>query len=328
MKQKNTKFDVIAVGSATVDAFVNTGNKLFKKSFFRKCVVVPFGSKILIEDLKFGIGGGGTNTAVAFSRLGLKVSYLGSIGKGTNSQRVLELLKKERVDTSLIQIGDGRTGFSIVLDASGHERTILTFKGSNDDLSFDKIDKSKLNTKWFYFSAMLNKSFETQIKLAEFAKKNKIKIAYNPSSYLSKKGSRYLRPILEKIDFLVLNKEEAAYLAGNLPIKKMIKKLLGFGPELVAVTNGSEEAYASEGKYIYKVKPHHIKVVEATGAGDSFAASFVTGIITKGDIEFALKLAMANSESVITGFGPKDKLLTEKEILSKIDSIKITKEDL
>jgi len=70
-------FDVITVGSVTVDAFINTGNKLFKKSFFKNYVSVPFGSKILIEDLKFEIGGGGTNTAVALRKLGLNVAYMG-----------------------------------------------------------------------------------------------------------------------------------------------------------------------------------------------------------------------------------------------------------
>ena len=85
-------YDVITVGSATVDAFVNTGSKLFQKSPLKNYVKVPFGSKILIDQLKFEIGGGGTNTAVALSRLGLKTAYIGSIGLGNNSQRVINLL--------------------------------------------------------------------------------------------------------------------------------------------------------------------------------------------------------------------------------------------
>ena len=199
-------FDVVTVGSATVDAFVNTGSKLFKKSRFKQSVSVPFGSKIVIDDLKFHIGGGGTNTAVALSRLGFKTAYIGSVGLGTNSSRVLSLLKKEKVDTSFVQREEGRTGFSIILDAYGHDRTILTFKGNNDQLDFDKIDKSKLNTKWFYFSSLLNKSFETQKKLVDFAVNHKIKIAYNPSSYLAKKGAKYIEHILKRTDLLVLNK--------------------------------------------------------------------------------------------------------------------------
>ena len=214
-------FDVITVGSATVDAFVNTGSQLFRKTK-TKNVSVPFGSKILIEDLKFDIGGGGTNTAVAFSRLGLKTGYIGSVGCGNNSQRVMKLLKKEKIDISLLQCGKGRTGFSVILDAKQHDRTILNFRGNNNDLDYNKI-KKPIKTKWFYFSAMLGKSFETQKKLANYAKKNNIKIAYNPSSYLSKKGAKHISYILKRTDLLVLNKEEAEYLVGK---KDTLNKLL------------------------------------------------------------------------------------------------------
>ncbi len=157
-------YDVITVGSATVDAFVNTGSKLFRKSRFKNSVSVPFGTKIVIDSLKFHIGGGGTNAAVALSRLGFKVAYIGSVGLGTNSRRIINILKKEKVNTSFIQRSFGRTGFSVILDAYQHDRTVLTFKGNNNSLDFNKIDKTKLKTRWFYFSSMLSQSLETQKK--------------------------------------------------------------------------------------------------------------------------------------------------------------------
>ncbi len=321
-------YDVITVGSATVDAFTNTGSKLFQRSRFKKYVAVPFGTKIVINDLKFDIGGGATNTAVALSRLGLKVSYIGAIGRGTNSKRVINLLQKENIDTSFIQNDFGRTGFSVILDAVGHDRTILTFKGNNDDLNFNKINKSKLKTKWFYFSSMLEKSFETQKRLADFAVKNKIKIAYNPSSYLVKKGAKYIQYILKRTDILILNKEEAAYLVGKRKPKITLNKLLKLGPKLAVVTDGKNPIYATEGKEIYSLKPSPIKVLESTGAGDAFASSFLAGIIKKQDIEFALKLGLVNSQSVITHYGAKNKLMKYKETLNKIKKMDVKKEKI
>ncbi|MCK4522326.1 MAG: carbohydrate kinase family protein [Nanoarchaeota archaeon] len=301
-------YDVITVGSATVDAFINTGSRLFQKTY-KKYVKVPFGSKILISDLKFDIGGGGTNTAVAFSRMGLKTAWIGSIGLGTNSKRVLNLLKKEKVDISFAQQGNGRTGFSVILDAIGHDRTILTFKGNNDNLEFKKIPLKEIKTKWFYFSAMLNQSLETQKKLASFAKKNNISIAYNPSSYLVKKGVKYIKDILDNTDLLILNKEEAGYLVGKKPVDIMLKRLFELGINLVVITDGKNKVYAYEGSHIHAIKPHKVKILETTGAGDAFASGFLAGIIKKGDIEFALKVGLANSESVITHYGAKNKLL-------------------
>src|SRR3989338_11271322 len=104
-------YDVISVGSATVDAFINTGNQLFRKDHGN--ISVPFGSKIVIEDLKFSTGGGATNTAVGFSRMGLKTACITSLGLGSNSKRIFNVLKKEGVDTSFVISKGGRTGFSV-----------------------------------------------------------------------------------------------------------------------------------------------------------------------------------------------------------------------
>ena len=53
-----------------------------------------------------------------------------------------------------------------------------------------------------------------------------------------------------------------------------------------------------------------IKIVETTGAGDSFSSTFLVGFIKTRDIEFSLKIAIVNSHSVLKYKGAKNKLLT------------------
>ncbi|MDO8740957.1 MAG: carbohydrate kinase family protein [Candidatus Woesearchaeota archaeon] len=322
-------YDVITIGSAVVDTFVDTGNRLFQ-DVHRGCVRVPFGSKILIENVRVDTGGAGTNTATVFSRLGFKAACVSKAGCGTNSQRIINALKKEHVDTSLIICSPkGRTGFSIILDAKGHDRTILAFKGSNDDLRYNEVKKSKLKTKWFYIGSMLNESYKTVEKLADFAVRNNIKTAFNPSAYLAEKGVGFLGKLLRNIDVLILNKEEAGYIAGKSEdIAVLLKKLKKLIAGIVVITDGKKGAYCYDGKYSYHIAAHHIKVVEATGAGDAFAASFVAGLMKGKSIEFCLQLGIANSESVITHPGAKNKLLHWKEIVEMINKNpgKITKQ--
>jgi len=310
--------DVITVGSGTIDVFMDTGSRLFK-NVKGGCVKVPFGSKILVENLRIDTGGGGTNTAVSLSRLGLKVAWLGKIGAGTNSERIIEQMKKEKVDTSMVSREKGsRTGFSVILDAKGHDRTILAFKGSNDDLGWNEVKKSKLKAKWLYCSSMVGKSFKTLEKVVAFARKSKIKVAFNPSSYLAKRGVPYLKSIIKNTSLLVMNSEEAYYLTKEKNPSKALKKLAKLGPEIVVITQGKRGCHAYGGKKVYSIKPHNIKVIEATGAGDSFASAFLAGIIRKNDINFALKLGLANAESVISHYGAKNKLLTWQEAVKKI----------
>jgi len=313
-------YDIITVGSATVDVFANTKSELIKiktSSCEEDLIAYPSGSKILIKELRFTTGGGGTNTAVSLARLGHKVAYLGSLGNDENGKRILDLLKKEKVDF----IGVRRkeiTGYSIILDSIEHDRTILTYKGANNKLKFSSINQKKLKTKWFYFSSMISESFKTLEKLVEFAEKNKIKITFNPSTYLVKKGKNYLKKILIRTTILILNNEEASLLAGKNNVKVMLKELYKLGPEIIVITDGKKSINAYDGKNIYALMPNKMRVVESTGAGDAFASSFLSGMIKKNDIEFALKVGLANSESVITHPGAKNKLLKYNEILKAI----------
>ncbi len=320
-------YDVITVGSATVDVFIDTDSELITiKSSEREeeLLVYPAGTKLLINNLNFTIGGGGTNTAVSFSRLGSKVGYIGKLGNDENANLVLKLLSKEKVDF-LGSYGKGKTGYSVILDSIEHDRTILTFKGSNNQLEWKELKPSKLKTKWFYFCSMTGNSFKTLEKLALFASKNKINIAYNPSSYQTKKGVRYLSKILKKTKILVLNKEEAEDLAGKGKINFLLKKLKSFGPEIIVITDGKKGSYAYDGSFSYYSVPKRIKVVESTGAGDAFTSSFVFSYMKKKDIEAALKLGQANAEAVIKHYGAKNNLLTKKDLLKRKFNYKIEK---
>lgn len=312
-------YDIITVGSSTVDVFAKTRfSELIKIIDSKKetdLLAYPTGSKILIEKLEFTTGGGATNTAVALSRLGHKVACISKMGCGANAEKIKRHLKRDKVDTSLIVCAkNGRTGYSIILDSLEHDRTILAFKGSNNDLKFDEINLRKLKTKGFYFSTMMGESFKILERLAKFAEKKGIKIAFNASQYLAEKGINYSKEILKRTDIFVLNKEEAALMTKKNKIEGMLKELGGF-VEVVVITDGKKDTNAYDGKYIYTLKPNKIKIIETTGAGDAFACTFLSGMIKKNDIEFSLKLANANAESVIQHHGAKNKLLTYKEAL-------------
>lgn len=324
-------YDIITVGSSTVDVFAKTNFSELIKIIDSKgetdLLAYPTGAKILIENLNFTTGGGATNAAVALSRLGHKVACISKTGCGANAEKVKKHLKRDKVDTSLIICDkNGRTGYSIILDSLEHDRTILTFKGSNNDLKFSELNLNKLKTKWFYFSTMMDESFKTLEKLAKFAEKNNIKVAFNASQYLAERGINYSKEILKRTTIFILNKEEASLLTKKNKIENMFK-VLGKLVKIVVITDGKNDIHAFDGRYIYKIKPNDIKVVETTGAGDAFTSSFLSGMIKKNSIEFALKLARANAESVIQHHGAKTGLLTYKEALKimKKQPSKITK---
>lgn len=304
-------FDVICIGSATVDVFVDTEDRLFKGK--KKKVSVPFGSKILIRDLKVHTGGGGSNPAAAFSRLGLKTAYAGNVGDDEHTKTILGSMEKEKVDTSMA-VKRGRSGYSVILDAEGHDRTILAFKGSNNDLRRKDLNFLKMKPKLFYFGTMLGRAYQTQHQVAKYADKNNIKVAMNISLYLAKKGKKFLGPVLKHVDILVLNKEEAKAITKKSRIPEQIRSLRKLGPGIAVVTDGKMGAYASDGEERLHVHGKKMKIAEATGAGDAFTSAFIAGIMKGKGLRYALQMGQAEAESVLSHHGAKEKLLTFNEI--------------
>lgn len=309
-------FDIITIGSATIDIFVDTKEKLFKKE-------IPFGRKILIDQLKTHLGGSALNTAVGFSRLGLKTACLTKIGQG--GQKIINLLKKEGVETRLIiQDKNLLTDYSIILAATGQDRTILVHKDASKKLRISDIKLRKLKTKWLYLGSMLDESLETTKKIADWAQTKNIKIALNTSSYLAQQKPKAL---LRAADVLIVNQEEAELLTNNhdeqskaspgpTSVDEIFRALsaLRMTEGIIVITNKDKKVIAFDGKEKYVIMPHSkVEVKERTGAGDAFACGFITGLIKKDDLNFALKLGRANAESVIGHYGAQNKLLNWQE---------------
>lgn len=307
-------YDIITFGGAVIDAFIYTGVPEKGKDM---CYTV--GTKIEVRNLAFSTGGGGTNTATSFSRLGLKTGAIIKLGDDLNAKLILDALKKEKIDF-LGKQEEGLTDYSVILDSKEHNRTILTYKEKSNSILFNEINLKKLKTKWFYFSAMDNKSLETQKKLAVWASKNKINLAYNPSAYLTRRGSNCIKEILENTKILILNDEEAAHLVKEGDLFKGLHK---FGPEIICITYGKKGNSVSDGKRILTSLPNDIKVKERTGAGDAFASAFVTGIIKFNDIKKAVAMGSLNAESVIQKRGAKVGLLTWKEMSNQLKHKKV-----
>lgn len=317
--------DIITVGSATVDIFVKVRRSEEEVRIDEASkdhhldVAFHVGGKSIIEELHSFSGGGGTNTAVAFSRLGFKTGWIGKIGDDHQRHTIEHELRKENI-TMLCRTGKGNTGLSIILVGLRHDRSVLTYKGVNDQLSWNDFQKPK--ARFMYFSSMMGSSFKTAEKLALYAKRNRIPYAFNPSHYLACMGLRKLRALVEGCNILVLNKEEAQDLLrmhGPIPLLlKELKKQV----QIAVITDGKHGAYAYDGTFAYFVSKK-MKVIESTGAGDAFASGFVAGMLKKNSIEFAMQLGLVQAQGVLSFYGAKNKLLRWPEAFSKTRSVKV-----
>lgn len=305
-------YDVITIGGASQDIYLESEGfeKIKDKKILDKFAGgLPSEAKTEIEKAIFETGGGGTNSACTFSRLGLKVAFLGNVGNDKAGSEIKKILKKEKVSTSLIKTDpDDKTAFSIILLTPTQKRIILVYRGAEKDLALKKSDFKKLKTKWFYITSLAG-NLKLLKQIVDFAGENKIKVAANPGQKeLSQKEK--LKSILKNIDILILNLKEAAEFSGQDKIEKMAKKILSDFNGTLVITLGAKGTAAFDRKNIFQIKTEAKKnIKDTTGAGDAFGSAFVTGIILKNKIDFSLQLGTANARAVLDKIGAKKGLL-------------------
>lgn len=301
-------YDIITLGSATTDIFVKTKiHPEIRKHEDHVDIAYHLGEKLLIENLEITTGGGGTNSAVAFSRLGLKTAFIGALGNDVHGKQILSELGKEKIDF-LGKIKPGNTGLSIVLP-SERDRTILAYKGINNSLKIKDIKLTKIKTKWLYVSSMLGQSQHTAEKVIHLSSKKGAKIALNLSLYLAGQGMSKLSHVLSMADVIIMNKEEARALTKKSSINDIFKEIYDYTNAIVVITSGSGEIYASDSTKIHTKHIHPVNPIDKTGAGDAFASGFIYGLIKKQNIDFALDCGHKEALSVMMHIGAKNNLL-------------------
>lgn len=321
-------FDIIVMGSASLDVFVKTTAKLIQiegidhgQSVYERLLAYPLGSKLLIEKLAVHPGGAGTNVCATFSKFGLKTAFIGKLGNDTHGQMLLDWLHQHAI-TFIGETG-GDTGYSLILTSQADDRTILSFKGCNDDIEFEDLPRDRLQAQWIYGTSMLGTSFVTQKQLFALARRRGIRTAYNPNPYICSRGLAYVQGILDYIDVLILNREEANLLIGQGDPGELAERLANHGPGLVAISDGARGvnvfAHKAWGDGKWQLLPAaDLKVVETTGAGDAFGAGLVAGLFLEKSSRDATLMGILNAESVIQGYGAERHLMDRASLEAQL----------
>ena len=336
------KFDIITIGSATMDVFVecdeanivSVSTKKDKSEFMS----YPYGAKVEVTDFASNTGGGGVNTALNFANLGFSTSAICKIGDDIYSKGVLEVLGKSTIDLSnVIQDKSVSTGFSIILLSFQGDRTVLAQRGANatlkkSEINFDAIKNAKL----IYIAPLSGESNKVLQTVVEFAEANGVKVCFNAGTTSIKKGFEYIKKILDSAEIVVMNKEEAAFCTKiqvrpdsrlekfskqlvHPDVQEMLKKLKINGQQVVVITDGKYGAYAYDGKTFYQCENFPAEVVSTLGAGDAFASTFCGALERTGqDIGKSLMYASVNSASVVSNFGASEGFLTFEEIEKRL----------
>lgn len=335
-------FDVITIGSATIDSFVESDAanvvSVSTKDHSIDFMSYPYGAKVEVESYKTAVGGGGLNAAANFANLGAKTAAIFKIGDDFQGKNILEKVENAGVDTSLvIKSKTENSGSSVILLSFEGNRTVLAYRGANGTIKEDEINYEAVkNAKWLYIAPLNGQSGAVLDKLAHFAEENNTNVAINPGSSSLKKGLKYFEKILATAEVVVMNKEEASLVTKievrpdtktdsfsseviHPDIKAMLDKLKSTQAKVVIITDGKHGVYAYDGQKYYRCPEFPAKVVSTLGAGDALSSTFMAALeYTNWNIEKSLMMASVNAASVVSNFGAQEGFLTFEQIEEKL----------
>ena len=315
------KFDVVSVGDASLDAILTLNEKEadfhHQQSEGSDEICLPFASKIPVARLDFSLGGNAANVAVGLTRLGLKTGLYSIQGDDEVGFLVRGKMKQEGIPEDFLCTDKGKTSYSTIINFR-LERTILEKKHHR----LYQVSPTLPATPFIYVSS-LGPDYEAFFSdLASFAVKNKVKVGFNPAQPQLRSDFKTYESMVRAAHLIFLNKEEAGQMLkrnaeGRDDIKEMLAAIASYGPKYTVITDGKNGAYASDGQTFLYCAIFPVEVVEATGAGDSFAAGFMGAIMHGKPMNEAMKWGMINAAFVVGKVGAVAGLQT-KGIIEKV----------
>lgn len=319
------KVDFLAVGDITTDAFIKLSEAWVETDNPEHAqeLCMRFGGKIPYESVTVVRAvGNAPNAVVCAARLGLKSGLVANVGADENGTECTEVLRTEGVATNYVAVHKNiPTNYHFVL-SFGAERTILV-KHEAYPYALPAIEPAP---KWLYLSSIGAGTERYHVEITDYlAKHSETKLAFQPGTFQIELGAA-LAPLYQRAEVLVVNREEAEKIVNPSPLPPprggskrvgwLLSSLHTLGPKLVCITDGPRGAYFSDdtGEYFMPPYPDPKPPISRTGAGDAFAATFVSYLALGMEPLEALRRAPINSAFVVQQIGAQKGLLSREKL--------------
>lgn len=303
MASVKRKLDVVVIGGANTDYLVR-GTELPKP-----------GSTVVGEEFQEAPGGKGANQAVAVARLGASVAFIGRLGSDERGRRILATLRTEAVDVGEVSVdANASTGVALVMvDAQG-EKQIMTAPGANLRLTPPDVTRAgELIANARVVLLQLESpmpAIETAIRLASAAG---VRVVLDPAP-----PRELAEDLLRHVHVIRPNAAEAEALTGvkvtdERTAKQAAQNLLnrGVGAAVVGAPGGNLLVLPERQVWLPNLD---VEVLDATGAGDAFAAALAVCIARGEDVVAAAHFANAAAALKTTKLGAQAGLPRREEV--------------
>lgn len=302
--------EIISIGSALVDIFIHSHHFTRQAHGENVQLCHVYGDKVEVEQFQVSTGGGASNTAIAFHKLGFSSGIVAEVGQDNLAKLVEDELQAEGVDTHfLVREKKEETGGSVILVGPDGGRTVMVHRGAAAQLDVADLPQTALSqARWLHLSSIGGRLDVLQT-LFNLCQESQLGLSWNPGKaelHLLATGQLPVQDV--RAQLLFVNLEEWTALQ---PVQAALQSQV----HQIIITNGAEggQVLIGGGEPLSYSSPS-LTSVDDTGAGDSFAAGYVAAHLLGHDPSRASRWGVANAVSNIQVIGAKTGLLTRAEI--------------
>lgn len=306
--------DITIIGAAIIDILAGPVNEdIFKRG------------SVPMQLTKMSFGGDALNEAAVLSRMGKQVELLTIVGNDDAGRRVLDYAKENHINIDKITMKDDlTTGMNLVLVDEKGERYFLT----NPQSSLRKLSEEEILP---YTDSMADIVSFASIFVSppldiDTMERVFQKIKEKPERILAadmtkaKNGEKLkdLEKILPYLDYIFPNHEEIALLTGETDPYVNAKLLVEAGVKCAVVKCGTKGCIIQTEKELYEIPAYPVeKVIDTTGAGDSFAAGFLYALSEGKSLLECGRFACAAASCAIECVGATDGIRSADEVIRR-----------
>lgn len=245
-----------------------------------------------VQNFNKSIAGAESNVAIALARLGHEVGWFSRIGNDEFGRYIKAVIRGEGVDVSRVITDDEKSTGILFKERFIHSNPNVYYyrkdsAASNlkpEDIDVDYIKKAKILHITGITPALSKSCRDTVLKAIDIAKENGVKVSFDPNIRLKlwslEEATSVLMEIAQKADIIFPGIDEGEILLNMRKPKEIADKFLSLGCSIVAVKLGKDGCYAASSKEANYIPGYLVERPEDTvGAGDGFAAGFLSGYI-------------------------------------------------
>ena len=309
------RYDLICIGTALVDSIIRG---------FDPEPVSASGYRAVSGTLN--VGGEAVNVSMAASKLGLRTGILCSLGEDSAGDMVIRALENCGVDTGLIlRSAEHPTPVTTMFVHEDGTRQSITnlahryrFHPEEYPARFTDANALVLGS---LFRAPFDDPAVVHSVLAAAKAAGQLVIADTKLPNFHFLSLEDLKDSLPLIDTITPNEDEARYYSGKEQLEEMASVFLGFGVRNIIIKRGANGCFFKNAELSLSLPPCRIRAVDATGAGDNFAAGFVSELLRGATFPEALRFANACGAICTTAVGAGAALKSREQVLELMAAV-------